>query len=74
MTFSHWFVQVCEGDSPYIFDLNHYANINNIFLINQPFVAAITLIDVIIPFVFLKFLEQFAVLQLRIRTKLWVIL
>ena len=78
MAFSHWFEQFRAGDSPYIFDLNYYWNYHsNIIIllpINQPFVAAISLIDVMIPFLFLKFLEPIAVLQLRITTRLWVIL
>ena len=48
MTFSHWFEQLCAGDLPYIFDLNCYWNYHSnliiSLLINQPFVAAITLI------------------------------
>ena len=48
MTFSHWFEQLCAGDLPYIFDLNCYwiyhSNLIISLLINQQFVAAITLI------------------------------
>ena len=48
MTFSHWFEQLCAGDLPYLFDLicywNYHSNLINSLLINQPFVAAITLI------------------------------
>ena len=48
MTLSHWFEQLCAGDLPYIFDLNCFLNYHssliNSLLINQPFVAAITLI------------------------------
>ena len=48
MTFSHWFEQLCAGELAYIFDLNCYlnyhSNLINSLLINQPFVAAITLI------------------------------
>ena len=47
MTFCHWFEQLCAGDLPYIFDLigywNYHSNLINSLLINQPFVAAITL-------------------------------
>ena len=48
MTFSHWFEQLCAGDSPYIFDLNYYwnyrPNLIKSLLINLPFFAAKTLI------------------------------
>ena len=48
MTFSHWFEQLCAGELPYIFDLSYYwkyhSNLVNSLLIDQPIVAATTLI------------------------------
>ena len=41
MTFSHWFEQLCAGDLNYYW--NYYSKLINSLLINQPFVAAITL-------------------------------